>query len=732
MKPIYLDYNASTPLLPEVIEAMLPYLKNGFGNPSSSHFYGLESKQIIENARSQIAELLNCIPEEIIFTSGGSESNNLAILGIAEQHPGGHLITSTFEHPSVLEVCRYLESKNYRVSYLPVTGDGLVELSAVQAALRTDTFLISVMLANNETGTIQPIREIARIAHMHGILIHTDAAQAVGKMPVDVRDLNVDLLSVAGHKMYAPKGVGALYIGTGTRIKPLIHGADHERGLRPGTENVLEIVGLGAAAAIFRKNYAAILTNQKTSGNKFFTSLQKAIPSIRLNGHPDLKLHNTFNIYFPGIDANTLLSELTQVAASAGAACHANNVTPSHVLKALNLPEERILGSIRFSLGRLTTEDEIDCAVAAISETYRRLTGAEATHGILDDGKPVRLTQFTHGLGCACKIRPQTLEKILRTIVPPASKKILVDFSASDDAAIYKINAEQAIVATIDFFTPIVDDPYDFGRIAAANSLSDIYAMGAQPLFALNVVAFPEKRLPVAVLSQILEGAQAVVKQAGIPILGGHTVEDNEPKFGLVAIGLIHPQKVVKNSGAQPGDVLILTKPIGVGILSTALKRGLLDEATQKLIVATMAELNAAAAEVMADFPAHACTDVTGFGLLGHLHEMTAGSRVRAEISVAAVPVLPLVKDMIMRNVIPGGTDSNREFVAPHVLWDTRITPAEQVILCDAQTSGGLLIALAPEFADEMLTKLHSAGVSSAVKIGQIIPGSDGKIKVVP
>ncbi|MFA5729506.1 MAG: cysteine desulfurase family protein, partial [Candidatus Neomarinimicrobiota bacterium] len=259
MKPIYLDYNASTPLLPEVREAMLPWLKNGFGNPSSSHFYGQKSKQAIENARRQVADLLNCQPEEIIFTSGGSESNNLAVRGVAELHPGGHIITSIIEHPAVLEVCRYLENNNFKVTYLPVTADGLVEVSAVAAAIRPDTFLITIMLANNEIGTLQAVREIAEIAHAHGILVHTDAAQAVGKMPVDVHELGVDLLSVAGHKMYAPKGVGALYISTGVRITPLFHGAGHEHGLRPGTENVLEIVGLGQAAEVFRSNSTEIL-----------------------------------------------------------------------------------------------------------------------------------------------------------------------------------------------------------------------------------------------------------------------------------------------------------------------------------------------------------------------------------------------------------------------------------------------------------------------------------------
>jgi len=732
MKPIYLDYNASTPLLPEVTDAMLPFLKNVFGNPSSSHFYGQESKQALENARRQVAEMLNCQPEEIVFTSGGSESNNLAIRGLAEMHPGGHIITSAIEHPAVLEVCRYLETKNYSVTYLPVNSDGLVELSTIQAAIRPDTFLITIMLANNEIGTIQPIRAIVALAHKHGIVVHTDAAQAVGKIVVDVRELDVDLLSIAGHKMYAPKGVGALFVRTGIKIAPLIYGAGHERGLRPGTENVLEIVGLGKSAEIFREKAAEIVSQQMALGKKFFTDLQNAIPSIRLNGHPTQKLPNTFNIYFPGIDANTMLAELTQVAASAGAACHADSITPSHVLKALGLPDERILGSIRFSLGRFTTEEEIAEAVSAISQTYHRLTGADEVSIPTSSNEPIRLTQFTHGLGCACKIRPQTLEKILREISPQIAPNVLVDFSASDDAAIYKINDEQAIVATVDFFTPIVDEPYDFGRISAANSLSDLYAMGAKPLFALNVVAFPEKRLPVEVLTRILRGAQVIADQAGIPILGGHTVEDNEPKFGLVAIGIIHPEKIIRNIGTQPGDALILTKPIGVGILATALKRGLLDEPTKNLIIANMSELNASAAEVMKSFPVHACTDITGFGLLGHLYEMTSGSRVRAQISASSVPILPLTNEMVLRNVIPGGTEANLSFVSPHVFWDKMITDTDKVILCDAQTSGGLLIAIPDKSANDMLAKLHQAGVVSAVQIGKIEPGDDGKIKVVP
>ncbi|HCK99795.1 MAG TPA: bifunctional IscS subfamily cysteine desulfurase/selenide, water dikinase SelD, partial [Candidatus Marinimicrobia bacterium] len=373
MKPIYLDHNASTPLIPEVINAMLPFLKNHYGNPSSSHYYGQESKKAIEHARDQLAALLNCSTGEIIFTSGGSESNNMAVKGVAGLFNSGHIITSAVEHPAILEVCRYLEGKGFDITYLPVDEYGMVSCKSVRKALRPDTFLITIMLANNEVGTIQPIKEIVQIAHERNILIHTDAAQAVGKIHVDVQELEVDLLSVAGHKMNAPKGVGALYIRTGTKVLPLIHGAGHERGLRPGTENVLEIVGLGAAAEAFQQE-KTIIAELILRGDQFRDELKKAIPEIELNGHPQQKLPNTINIYFPGIDANTLLSDLPDIAASAGAACHADNIEPSHVLKAMGFSAERILGSIRFSVGRTTTPQDVSTAVNKISEAYRRLT----------------------------------------------------------------------------------------------------------------------------------------------------------------------------------------------------------------------------------------------------------------------------------------------------------------------------------------------------------------------
>ncbi|MBU0712452.1 selenide, water dikinase SelD [bacterium] len=730
-KPIYLDHNASTPLLPEVVQAMLPFLKNHYGNPSSSHPYGQTGKKAIEDARLQLAALLNCVPEEIIFTSGGSESNNMAIKGIADLNGTGHIITSTIEHPAVMEVCRYLEKKGFSVTYLPVDESGMVSADSLRKAIRSDTFLITIMLANNEVGTIQSIREIAQIAHEKKCLIHTDAAQAVGKIHVDVQELGVDLLSVAGHKMNAPKGVGALYIKTGVKISPLIHGAGHEHGLRPGTENVLEIVGLGTAVKIFHQNETKIISELTMYGDQFWNKLKSELPEIQLNGPADHKLPNTVNVYFPGIDANTLLDNLPDIAASAGAACHADSVEPSHVLKAMGFRDERILGSIRFSVGRTTTAEDIDLAVLKIAESYQHLSKNPLTEILLNDYSDIRLTQYTHGLGCACKIRPQNLEKILKKFKALPSEFTQVGFETSDDAAVYRLNDDISIVSTVDFFTPIVDNPFDFGRIAAANSLSDIYAMGAKPLFALNVAAFPEKRLPISVLEQILAGAQEIAREAGIPILGGHTIEDNEPKFGLAVTGIVHPDKIWRNTGAQPGDVLILTKPIGLGILATALKRGLLSDSIKDLIISIMSELNSKSAEIIRRYPVHACTDVTGFGLLGHLWEMLNDGTISATVQYSRVPVIPDTINMIRRDVIPGGTDANLEYLKDKIVWKKSTSRITKIVLSDAQTSGGLLVAIPEPDAEQMVKELQQKGILNATRIGYFEKTEIPKIYVV-
>ena len=340
MKPIYLDYNATTPIDPRVAEAMRPYVDEHFGNPSSSHAYGATAKKAVERARRQVAGLLGCEPYEIVFTSGGSESNNHAIRGVARAYrsKGNHIITSSVEHPAVTEVCRFLEANGYSVTYIPVDEFGLVDPQAVENAITPQTILITIMHANNEVGTIEPVAEIAAVARRHGIAIHSDCAQSLGKIRVRVDELGVDLLSVAGHKLYAPKGVGALYIRTGVKPEKLIFGADHERGWRAGTENVLEVVGLGKACELVNEHLDQRAEHMRKLRDRLHDGLAARIADLRLNGHPDLRLPNTLSLCFRGIEANAILSELTEVAASAGAACHSDEVVMSDTLKAMHVP----------------------------------------------------------------------------------------------------------------------------------------------------------------------------------------------------------------------------------------------------------------------------------------------------------------------------------------------------------------------------------------------------------
>lgn len=375
-KPIYLDYNATTPHDPEVITAMLPYLAEHFGNPSSSHWYSIETKNAVEKARRQVGFLLDCQPDEIIFTSGGTESNNYAIKGIAfaQRNKGNHILTTQTEHPAVIEVCKFLEEHGFEVTYLPVDEFGLVSVSDVEKAITPQTILITIMHANNEVGTIQPIEQISKLAKEHGITIHTDAAQSVGKIPTDVNLLGVDLLSIAGHKLYAPKGIGALYIRQGLQLTKLIHGAGHEQGRRAGTENVLEIVGLGEACEIAKRDLERNMGHMREMRNRLHNGLKEKLKGIKLNGHPEKRLPNTLSLSFGGIEANRLLSEIKEyVAVSAGAACHSGEVEISYVLEAINVPVEWASGTLRFSTGRMTTEVEIDSAVNVISDTVMRL-----------------------------------------------------------------------------------------------------------------------------------------------------------------------------------------------------------------------------------------------------------------------------------------------------------------------------------------------------------------------
>ena len=365
---IYLDYNATTPTDPRVAEAMQPYLTGFFGNPSSGHRAGREAKAAVEEARGQVAACLGCGAEEIVFTSGGSESDNLALRGVVAARGGGHLVTSAVEHPAVLEVVLAMEMEGLiQLTVVGVDASGRVDPAEVADALREDTVLVSLMLANNEVGTLQPVGEISELCRDRGVLVHTDAAQAVGKIPVDVDALGVDLLTVAGHKLYAPKGIGALYIRQGVEIEPLIRGAGHERRLRAGTENILEMVGLGAACALVRDEPPEEHSRLESLRDRLRKRLTNAIDGTTEHAGDADRLPNTLSISLPGAHAGDLLDAIgDEVAASAGAACHGLNIQVSHVLAAMGVSTEVALGTIRLSVGRFTTEDEVDCGAEII------------------------------------------------------------------------------------------------------------------------------------------------------------------------------------------------------------------------------------------------------------------------------------------------------------------------------------------------------------------------------
>jgi cysteine desulfurase len=373
MNPIYLDYNASTPVDPTVLDEMLPYLKDKYGNPSSSHPYGVALRAGIEQARERVAALLGCAAAEIIFTSGATESNNMVIKGIAKAAgKGTHFITSQIEHSAVLEPCRNLERFGYTVTYLPVDKHGLVDPADLEKAITPNTALIAIMHSNNEVGTIQDIPALAKIASSHGILFHTDAAQSVGKTRMKVEDLGVDFLTMAGHKFYAPKGIGALYIKSGRELLPMMHGAGHERGLRPGTENAAFIVGLGAAGMIASDVMDGEGPRQEKLGQRLLDGLKETGLNVHLNGHPEKKLPNTWNISFEGFDSIAVMEALPGIAVSPGAACHGNTVNASHVLVAMGTAPALARGAIRFSLGRETTEAEIDVVIEMLRKNLRR------------------------------------------------------------------------------------------------------------------------------------------------------------------------------------------------------------------------------------------------------------------------------------------------------------------------------------------------------------------------
>lgn len=376
-KPVYLDYNATTPIDPEVANVMKPYIQSFFGNPSSSYSIGKDNKEAINLARKQVASLINAKPEEIIFTSGGTESNNLAIRGVAlaNKEKGKHIITSAIEHPAVTEVCKYLNLLGYEISWLPVDTFGMVNPKDVENTVRPDTVLITIMHANNEVGTIQPVKEIASIAQQKNIMFHTDAAQSVGKINTDVTTLGIDLLTIAGHKLYAPKGIGALYIKQGTKIENLMYGAGQERGIRPGTENVIQIVGLGKACEVAKRDLDKNHLNMLSMRDRLLNGLRNNLgDKVMVNGILEKSLPNTLSIAFDKVEAHALASLISNdLLISTGSACHSGNTEISSVLKAMNINLLRAAGTVRISTGKNTTEQEIDFATEILSNAVSRL-----------------------------------------------------------------------------------------------------------------------------------------------------------------------------------------------------------------------------------------------------------------------------------------------------------------------------------------------------------------------
>jgi cysteine desulfurase len=398
--PIYLDNHATTPVDPRVLDEMLPYFTQNFGNAASrNHAFGWIAEEAVEKARAQVAELIGAQPKEIIFTSGATESDNLAIIGVAEMYSekGKHIITSSIEHKAVLDTCKYLETKGYEITYLPVDKYGLVNPDDVLKAIRPDTILISIMFANNEIGTIEPIEEIGKIAKEKKVLFHSDAVQAAGKVEIDVEKMGLDLVSLSAHKMYGPKGIGALYIrrkNPRVRIAEQIHGGGHERGMRSGTLNVPNIVGFGKACEIAKKEMHSENERVKNLRDKMQNEIMKAIPYVYLNGHPTKRLPNNLNLSFAYIEGESMIMGMKELAVSSGSACTSASLEPSYVLKAIGVSEDLAHTSIRFGLGRFNTEEEIDFAIKKVIETANRLRELSPLWEMAQEGIDLKSIQW--------------------------------------------------------------------------------------------------------------------------------------------------------------------------------------------------------------------------------------------------------------------------------------------------------------------------------------------------
>lgn len=637
-----------------------------------------------------------------------------------------------------------------------------MDLSIFKSKLQNNTGFISVMHANNETGVLQPIKELVQLAKQSNPLtiFHTDAAQSIGKTTVDVEDLLIDFLSVCPHKFYGPKGIGALYIRQGfeTKLEKQIHGANHEKNMRAGTENVLEIVGLGKACELVHKEFHERIAHFTKTRNLILQVLKKKFNNfIKIHG-PEIseenieptkekRLSNTLFVSFPGIEANLILDLLSdKVACSAGAACHSDDIKISHVLEAMGVSPEVAMGTIRISTGLKLTEEEALKAAESICETVSKILGERSLENKefeeqQKDNEDIKLTKTTHGLGCGCKLPATLLSSLLRTLpkqkILEGNANILVGTETSDDACVYKLSPELALIKTLDFFTPICDNPEDFGEIACANAISDVYAMGGQPLLALNIVAFPIGTLPASVLKRILQGAQRKAEEAGVAILGGHSIEDSEPKFGLSVTGVAHPEFIWKNSSVEHGDFIIVTKKLGVGALMTALKRQILKEKDAEFqeAVASMKMLNKDHCETLRKLEnnqrkiVNACTDVTGFGFLGHLKEALESKGLGAEVFFESLKFFEKAKEFVEMGVVPGGTHNNLKFVAKCCVYDEKLSESQKMLINDPQTSGGLMVFVKESEIATVLSAFKAKELEFSV-VGKVDKGLEGKIWV--
>ncbi len=399
--PVYLDYHATTPVDPQVLETMLPYFTQVFGNAASrNHEYGWTAEAAVEKARGQIAALIGATDKEIIFTSGATESNNLAITGVAEMYKdkGKHIITSAIEHKAVLDTCLALEQKGYEISYVPVDSTGRVDLVELRKLIRPDTILVSIMFANNEIGSINPVAEIGKLCKEKGVLFHTDAVQAAGKAEIDVQAQGIDLLSLTAHKIYGPKGVGALYVrrkGPRVRLSPIVHGGGHERGMRSGTLNVPGIVGFGKAAELAKKYLPEETARVKRLCDRLWAGIQEQLDEVYLNGHPEYRLPNNLNVSFAFVEGESLMMGMKELAVSSGSACTSASLEPSYVLKSIGVGEDLAHTSIRFGLGRFTTEEEIDFALKKVVATVRKLRDLSPLYEMVKEGIDLKSIAWT-------------------------------------------------------------------------------------------------------------------------------------------------------------------------------------------------------------------------------------------------------------------------------------------------------------------------------------------------